>query len=394
VAKFDYPQTNFTAGEISPKLYGRWDIARYQNGAAIIENGLPVVHGGVDRRDGFGYLAPSKLDEDNGVRLIGFVYSSSQSYMLEFGHLYMRLFASNGAVILNSGLTPLELVSPYTRDQLAAIEYTQRGDTLLLFHGDVPVHRLRRLSATAWSLQPVPFITEPFTEQGHVPDTTLGLSSSAVGAGRIFTAGVGAAPASPTAVSASPRNASAIVAFTPGNVGGAAVSAYTVTSAPGGLVGTGLASPIRVDGLTNGVAYTFTVTATNVFGTSAPSAASAPVTPLASLPSPTLTVTTTPHNFYAGRQPNGTRNGLIGPTASAIGGTAPFTYLWERVGGDSSLTVYRSNQAQLLFSSVGFEAEYYASFRCTVTDVFGLVGQGFCNVTCAHGAGGGGGVVP
>jgi hypothetical protein len=394
VAKFDYPQTNFTAGEISPKLAGRWDIARYQNGAQIIENGVPVVHGGVDRRDGFGYLAPSKLNDDNGVRMIGFVYSSSQSYMLEFGHLYMRLFANNGAVILNSGLTPLELVSPYTRDQLAELEYTQRGDTLLLFHGDVPTQRLRRLSATVWSLQAVPWITEPFKEQGHVPDTTLGLSSAAVGAGRTFTAGAGAAPGIPTAVSAVPRNASAVVSFTPGVTGGGAISGYTVTSAPGGLTGTGTGSPIIVLGLTNGVAYTFTVTATNAFGTSAASAASAAVTPLGSLPNPSLlAVSITPSAYYAPQQENGTATDLPGPTASASGGTAPYSYFWERISGDAGLQVYRSNLAQLKFSSRGFEQEKYASFKCTATDALGLTGSGVCTVTCAHSSSSSGGGV-
>ena len=45
-------KTNFTAGEISPRLMGRVDIARYANGAKIIENAVCVVQGGVVRRPG------------------------------------------------------------------------------------------------------------------------------------------------------------------------------------------------------------------------------------------------------------------------------------------------------------------------------------------------------
>ena len=55
-----------------------------------------------------------------------------------------------------------------------------------------------------------------------------------------------------------------------------------MTSTPGGLTGTGTTSPIAVAGLTNGTAYTFTVTATNSAGTSTASAATSSVTPIGS----------------------------------------------------------------------------------------------------------------
>ncbi|MCS6037360.1 hypothetical protein LNQ52_20090 [Klebsiella pneumoniae subsp. pneumoniae] len=51
-------KTNFTAGEISPRLMGRVDIERYANGAKIIENGLCVVQGGVMRRPGTRRMRP------------------------------------------------------------------------------------------------------------------------------------------------------------------------------------------------------------------------------------------------------------------------------------------------------------------------------------------------
>lgn len=101
-------------------------------------------------------------------------------------------------------------------------------------------------------------------------------------------------PDAPTIGTATAGNASASVTFTaPGNNGGATITGYTVTSTPGSITGTGASSPITVSGLTNGVAYTFTVHATNSVGNSAESAATSPaVTPAAPVSAPTGTVTT------------------------------------------------------------------------------------------------------
>lgn len=85
-------------------------------------------------------------------------------------------------------------------------------------------------------------------------------------------------PQAPTIGTATAGNASATVAYTANATGGKTVT-YTATSSPGGFTGTG-ASPITVSGLTNGTAYTFTVTATNANG-SATSAASNSITPVA-----------------------------------------------------------------------------------------------------------------
>jgi hypothetical protein len=87
-------------------------------------------------------------------------------------------------------------------------------------------------------------------------------------------------PNAPTIGTATAGNASASVTFTaPTDVGGGAITGYTVVSTPSSIIGTGVSSPVTVSGLTNGTAYTFKVFATNVYGPSGLSAASNSVTP-------------------------------------------------------------------------------------------------------------------
>ncbi len=92
-------------------------------------------------------------------------------------------------------------------------------------------------------------------------------------------------PGAPTIGTATAGDTTASVPFTaPGSNGGSVITSYTATSSPGGLTGTltqAGSGTITVNGLTNGTAYTFTVTATNAIGTGAASAASNSVTPAA-----------------------------------------------------------------------------------------------------------------
>jgi hypothetical protein len=90
------------------------------------------------------------------------------------------------------------------------------------------------------------------------------------------------APGAPTGVSAIAGDGQATVSWSaPASDGGSPITAYTATSSPGAKTCTWTTGPLSctVTGLTNGTAYTFTVTATNDLGTGSPSAASTPVTP-------------------------------------------------------------------------------------------------------------------
>lgn len=105
--------------------------------------------------------------------------------------------------------------------------------------------------------------------------------------------GVGVqAPDAPTIGTATAGNLNASVAFTaPANNGGASITGYRATSSPGGITADGTASPIVVTGLTNGVAYTFTVKAQNSEGYGSDSAASNSVTPAVTVPGAPTAVT-------------------------------------------------------------------------------------------------------
>jgi LPXTG-motif cell wall-anchored protein len=86
-------------------------------------------------------------------------------------------------------------------------------------------------------------------------------------------------PNAPTDVTATRGNGSVTIEFVEPNSNGDAIVGYTVTVQPGGEQIACTASPCDVEGLTNGAAYTFTVTATNSVGTSTASAPSAAVVP-------------------------------------------------------------------------------------------------------------------
>lgn len=127
--------------------------------------------------------------------------------------------------------------------------------------------------------------------------TFTATATNAVGTGAASAASAAVVPrtvpGAPTNVVGTYGNGEVSVAFdAPADTGGSAITSYTATSSPGGFTSTGGGSPRVVTGLTNGTAYTFTVTATNVAGTGAASAASAAVTPKTVPGAPTSLVAT------------------------------------------------------------------------------------------------------
>lgn len=106
-------QSSFNAGEISPQLYARTELAKYQIGARTLKNFIAGVHGGAFNRPGTRFIAEVK-DSSKVHRLIPFQFSTLQSYALEFGDNTMRVFRDGGQVsesdVVISGATKADPV--------------------------------------------------------------------------------------------------------------------------------------------------------------------------------------------------------------------------------------------------------------------------------------------
>lgn len=90
-------QTNFTAGELSPRLRGRIDLQKYSNGCQTLENFLIFPHGGITRRPGTRFIAAAKY-ADRPCRLLPFQFSTVQAYQLEVGDGYVRFFKDQAQI--------------------------------------------------------------------------------------------------------------------------------------------------------------------------------------------------------------------------------------------------------------------------------------------------------
>ena len=170
--------TNFTAGELSPRLDGRNDLAKYSSGCKTLQNMVVYPHGSAARRPGTTFVHEVK-DSTKKTRLIPFEFSTTQTYILEFGNQYIR-FYKDGGIILSGG-SPYEIASDYLESELADIKYAQSADVMYICHPKHPIHKLSRTGHTSWTIEQVIETNGPFLDH-NITTTTLNVSSTTAGA--------------------------------------------------------------------------------------------------------------------------------------------------------------------------------------------------------------------
>ena len=169
MAKASPAFTNFTAGELSPRLDGRTDLAKYQNGCKTLQNFIVHPHGGASRRPGTTFVREVK-NSANAARLIPFEFNVTQTYILEFGDQYFRIHKDGGTVV-SSG-SPVEVTTPYAHTDLDKLKFTQSADVMYIVHPDFAPRKITRTSHTAWTITEVDFLRGPMGE-ANTTSTTL-----------------------------------------------------------------------------------------------------------------------------------------------------------------------------------------------------------------------------
>jgi hypothetical protein len=171
MAKSSAPFTNFTAGELSPRLDGRTDLAKYFNGCKKLQNFLTFPQGGVTRRPGTEHIAAATSLTPNAVRLIPFEFNVEQTYVLEFTNNKFRIF-KDGGIVVDGNSSPIEVTTEYTYLQLNALKFTQSADTMYIVHPDHPPRQITRTDHDAWTIIDIDFRRGPFLDPA-LDDSTL-----------------------------------------------------------------------------------------------------------------------------------------------------------------------------------------------------------------------------
>ena len=166
-------QSDFTAGELSPSLMARVDLAKYSKGCRTLRNFLVQSHGPAVKRPGFELIG----ELPGPAVLLEFVFNNEQTYALVFGEEWMRV-ATHDGFVLNEDGEPYQIDTPYTLAQAGQISYAQSADVLFIACQGVVPQRLMRLAHDDWKFEAMSFTAQIASPTGLAASFVNGAKKS------------------------------------------------------------------------------------------------------------------------------------------------------------------------------------------------------------------------
>lgn len=178
-------QRSFSAGEISPSLHSRSDLAKYATALALVENFIIKPQGGAYSRPGTKFIGEGTSNSSKS-RFIPFEFNTEQTYILEFSDLSMRVIRDGGYVLDGAGPAIYELTTPFTEADLPGIRYTQDADVMTLAHINYDTRELSRNDHDDWSIAAIDFAS-PVPAPANTTSTPDDISGITLGATTVIT---------------------------------------------------------------------------------------------------------------------------------------------------------------------------------------------------------------
>jgi len=171
-------QTNFTSGELDPKLRARIDLQQYYNGLESATNIIVQPQGGFVRRNGSKYISTLPSAAGTAVRMVPFEFSVDDSYMLIFVDQQMHVYKDGELITdINGSGNDYLSVSLITSSVISTMCWAQSADTLIVVQeGMAPQKIVRGASDSSWTVSTLSFNFVPkhaFTISSSNPAATI-----------------------------------------------------------------------------------------------------------------------------------------------------------------------------------------------------------------------------
>lgn len=156
MAKAEAALPNFASGELSPSMWGRFDLPIYYSGCERMLNFLAETQGPARYRTGLQYVMHTR--RNNAAHLIPFQFNDQQAYVLEFTDKFMRIYKDNGIIVeAAKNITGITAATPPVVTSVAHGYSTNDEVFITAVVGMTEVNskffRITKLTADTYSLQ-------------------------------------------------------------------------------------------------------------------------------------------------------------------------------------------------------------------------------------------------